>query len=40
MKSLAIVIVLGLSAFSADATAKVATPSPTERCPSKWGANP
>ena len=39
MKSLAIVIVLGLSAFSADATAQSwQPPSPSERCPSKWGA--
>src|SRR4029077_4741706 len=39
MKSLAIVIVLGLSPFSADATAQSwQPPSPSERCPSKWGA--
>jgi kynurenine formamidase len=39
MKSLAIVIVLGLSAFSADATAQTwQPPSPSERCPSKRGA--
>jgi kynurenine formamidase len=39
MKSLAIVIVLGLSAFSADAAAQSwQPPSPSERCPSKWGA--
>ena len=40
MKSLAIVIILGLSAFSAVATAQSwQPPSPSERCPSKWGAN-
>jgi len=39
MKSLAIVIVLGLSAFSTDAVAQSwQPPSPSERCPSKWGA--
>ena len=39
MKCLAIVIVLGLSAFSADATGQSwQPPSPSERCPSKWGA--
>ena len=39
MKSLAVVVVFGLSAFSADALSQSwQPPSPSERCPSKWGA--
>src|SRR5262249_22654709 len=39
MKSLAIVTVLGLCAFTTDAVAQSwKPPLPNERCPSKWGA--